>query len=156
MIMSKFEMGTCSINITCTVDGWHVRALIPSIVSSNFRGVARTVVMYRHWNETVGFTEANSTECGVGAGRGRSLPQGRGGGPGSKPRWNFWKIRTYLRYFQDQIYRNWLFSWVVYFWVVCTDQSICIYYLVYFWRGFIDQSIYLFWIVERSLTQWCI
>ena len=48
-----------------------------------YRGVARTVVMCRHLKKTV-FTEAHSSEWGVGAGGGRHLPQG-GGCPGADP-----------------------------------------------------------------------
>ena len=47
----------------------------------NSRGVARTVVMYRHLKKPVGFTEAHSSEWGVGAGGDGPLPQGGGGHP---------------------------------------------------------------------------
>ena len=56
------------------------------------RGESRTVGMSRHFNETVGSTEAHSAHrIGVGAGGDPEI---------------FEKIRTYLRYFQVQIYSN--------------------------------------------------
>ena len=67
------------------------------------RGVARTVVMCRHLNETVGFTEAHSAEWGqVQEGVTPSL----GGGVGSGAILDKFLLRTYQRYFQDQIYSN--------------------------------------------------
>ena len=61
--------------------------------------------MCRHLNETIGFTNRRRAPNGGKCGRGSSPPSGGEGPRGPPP-----PSRTYLRYFQDQIYSNQLFS----------------------------------------------